>query len=196
MSESTTRLLEVFARIDAVNAADPNHGPDGQPEELAYGRRMTAWLAKLYPDAAEPLQIAARAQHIKRWEIPRSSYPMDRAGYHRWRTTLYSFHADQAAKILRDLDYDEAIVSRVGALLRKERLKADADAQALEDVACLVFLEFEFAEFAARQDAEKMIRILRRTWAKMSARGHAAALALPLPVAAKALVARALAPEA
>jgi hypothetical protein len=108
---------------------------------------------------------------------------------------LYSFHAEEAGEILRDAGYDEPIVTRVGALLRKEKLKADPEAQALEDTACLVFLEFEFAEFAARHDDEKMIRILRRTWAKMSERGHQAALGLPLPEAAKALVVRALTPD-
>jgi hypothetical protein len=118
---------------------------------------------------------------------------MDRAGYHRWRTGLYSFHADEAGKIMKQVGYDQAMIDRVGALLRKERLKVDADAQALEDVICLVFLENYFSEFSQRQADEKMVTILRRTWTKMSAVGHAAALGLTLPEESRRLIEKALA---
>jgi hypothetical protein len=180
------RFPIAIERFDAANAADPHAA------EVVYSRRMTAWLDRLYPDASEPLRLAARAQHIRRWEIPRNTFPMDRAGYHRWRTTLYTFHADAAEKILREVGYDEATIGRVRSLLRKERLKADPEVQALEDVACLVFLENYFADFAPRHDEEKVILILRRTWAKMSDIGHAAALKLELPIEARRLVERAL----
>jgi hypothetical protein len=126
--------------------------------------------------------------------IPRSQYPMTRAGYHQWRTTLYSFHADEAAKILREVGYDDAIINRVRSLLRKEKLKADPEMQALEDVACLVFLENYFAEFALKHEEQKVIDILRRTWKKMSDRGRSAAMNLPLPQGAKQLVEKALSP--
>jgi hypothetical protein len=174
-------------RIDAANAADP-HGA-----EVVYAQRMTDWLARLYPDASEALRLAARAQHIRRWEIPRDTFPMGRIGYHRWRTTLYSFHADAAEEILREVGYDDATIGRVRSLLRKERLKSDPEVQALEDVICLVFLENYFAEFAPKHDEEKVIVILRRTWAKMSDAGHAAAMKLELPEEARRLVERALA---
>ena len=128
---------------------------------------MTDWLEKLYPQASEALHLAARAQHIRRWEVPRSGYPMDRAGYHRWRTGLYKFHADAAGEILIDAGYDAATIDRVRSMLQKQRLKTDAETQALEDVICVVFLENYFAEFAARHDDEKVIVILRRTWAKI-----------------------------
>jgi len=159
---------------------------------LLYARHMTRWLERLYPDASEPLRLAARAQHIRRWRVPRNSYPIDRAGYLKWRSDLYTFHADEAARILRDVGYDEDTVARVRSLLKKERLKADADTQALEDVACLVFLETEFADFAAKHDEEKVLRILRRTWTKMSPRGHEAALALDLPPRARSSLEKAL----
>ena len=178
--------------FDAANAEDPQR-VDGVAGEMLYARRMTHWLAELYPDASEELQLAARCQHIRRWMIPRSTYPKTRAGYHQWRTRLYSFHADTAAEILRQVGYDPARIDRVRALLKKERLKTDAQTQALEDVACLVFLENYFAEFAARQEAEKMVTILRRTWAKMSPRAHGAALQLQLPDAARKLMEQALA---
>ena len=195
--ESADRFTRAIALIDAANGEDPRLVDVGNarvPEELLYSQRMTAWLDRLYPNADEALRLAARAQHIRRWTIPRSDYPMDRAGYHKWRSTLYGFHADTAAAILREAGYDEELIARVSSLLRKQRLKADPLSQALEDVACLVFLNFEFAEFAARHEPEKVVGILRRTWAKMSPTGHAAALKLSLPSEAAELIKRALAP--
>jgi hypothetical protein len=125
--------------------------------------------------------------------IPRSSYPLDRIGYLSWRTALYRFHAAEVAGILREVGYDEATVERVASLVRKERIKGDAAAQTLEDVACLVFLENSFADFAAAHDDEKVINILRRTWRKMSERGREMALTLEIPPEAAALLRRALA---
>lgn len=180
------KLSQALARIDAFNAQDP------RGEQLLYSQRMTAWLLKLAPDAAEALQIAARAQHIGRWTSPRETYPMDRAGYKRWRTDLASFHAETTAAILRQTGYGEAFVERVSSLLKKKNLKTDAECQTLEDVICLVFLEYEFADFAAQHDDEMLIRILQRTWVKMSERGRDAALQLELPERLAELVGRAL----
>ncbi len=193
LSEIFTRAIE---QIDAVHSLDPtrvSYGELTMAAELLYAHRMTQWLDKLYPDASEALQLAVRAQHIRRWEVPRGSYPMDRAGYHRWRTGLYSFHAKVTAEILTTVGYDSSTIERVKSLLKKERLKTDPKTQALEDVICVVFLENYFAEFAARHDEQKVIGILRRTWAKMSPVGREAALKLPMPPEAAALVGKALA---
>ena len=194
MPSTDPRFAAAIARFDAANARDPNvtivEGMP-QPKELVYARRMTDWLSRLEPNASEPVQLAARCQHLMRWSIPRDSYPMDRPGYLKWRTTLYDFHADRAAEILRDVGYDDATIARVRSLVRKEKIKADPEMQLLEDVICLVFLENYFAEFAADHDEEKLIRILRRTWAKMSPRGHEAALGLDLPERERKLVERA-----
>ncbi len=190
------RFQRAIERIDAANARDPHQVSDGSslvPSELLYSRRMTAWLGRLYPDASEPLQLAVRAQHIRRWEVPRDRYPIDRAGYHRWRTGLYSYHAEMTAEILRDIGYQPATLDRVRSLLKKERLKTDPETQALEDVICVVFLENYFAEFAAKHEQEKIIGILRRTWAKMSPVGREAALKLPMAAGVAELVGRALA---
>jgi hypothetical protein len=198
MSAARTRLSAAFDRFDAANAGDPNKIIiDGveTARALLYAQQMTAWQRQLYPSASDALQLAARAQHIRRWEVPRESFPMDRAGYHRWRTTLYTFHADVAAAILRELTFDDRTIERVRALLRKEKLKTDPETQALEDVACVVFLENYFAAFAAGHEEEKVIAIVRRTWAKMSPHGHAAAMTLSLPDKAQELVARALTGE-
>ena len=193
-------MNEAFARaiaaIDAANAADPNRvGEAGRPKELVYAEQMTRWLAELVPNASNPLRLAVRAQHIRRWEIPRDRYPMDRVGYLKWRTDLKNLHAKLAGEILVEAGCDDLTVARVQSLIRKERLKQDVEAQALEDVACLVFLENYFAEFARQHDPEKVIDIVRKTWKKMSPNGHAAALKLAMPDAAAALVQRALEPS-
>lgn len=190
------RFDEALARFDAANGEDPNkevfEGIE-HPKELLYARRMTAWLDELAPDASEALKLAARCQHIRRWAIARNTYPMDRHGYKQWRTTLAKYHAETAGKVLREVGYGEETIGRVQSLLRKERLKLDPETQLLEDVACLVFLENYFAGFAQQHDEDKLIGIVRKTWAKMSPQGHEAALKLNLPPEAVAIVKKALA---
>ena len=197
-AEDAARLRAAFARFDAANAEDPNRedvGGAAQPRELVYARRMTETLERFAPDASEAVRLAARCQHIRRWTVPRDTYPEGRDGYRRWRTDLARFHADTAGAILRDVGYGDDTVARVGALLRKERLKADPDVQLLEDVACLVFMEHYLPAFAARHDAEKLAGILHKTWRKMSTHGQAAALKLDLEPGLRQLVARAASPR-
>lgn len=189
------RFEAALERIDAANSEDPNTVVfEGQeyPKELLYGRRMSCWLERLAPDASEPLRLAARAQHICRWMIPRDSYPMNRIGYLKWRKDLGKFHAKKASDILREVGYDEETVARVQALLRKEKLKTDLEMQLLEDVICLVFLAYYFEDFATGYDEDKLIDIIRKTWKKMSPRGHKAALELDLSTDARALIGKAL----
>ena len=188
------RYQTAVARFDAANAEDPHRErADGveQPRELVYARRMTATLYSFAPDAPEVVRLAARCQHIRRWTIPRADYPDGRDGYRRWRTDLAGYHAKTAGAILRDVGYGDDTVARVGALLRKERLKADPEVQLLEDVACLVFLQHYLPAFAPRQDEAKLDGILRKTWGKMSARGQAAALRLDLEPNLRQLLSRA-----
>jgi hypothetical protein len=194
-----TRLHAALARFDAANAEDPNAvAVNGRPrpKELVYAEQMTGWLHRLERAPSEALQLAARAQHLRRWEIPRETYPEGRAGYHRWRTALQQFHADTAGRIMQDVGYDDATVARVRALLKKQHLKTDPETQLLEDVVCLVFLENYFADFAREHEEEKVIGIVRKTWGKMSERGRAAALRLELPEEARRLVQHALAEQA
>ena len=188
---SDDRFARALELIDAANSADP------KGQELPYSQRMTAWLERLSPAAADYLRLAARAQHLRRWEIPRASFPMDRIGYLKWRTTLYQFHADNAAEILSAVGYDDATIARVASLLKKQNFKTDPDAQLLEDVICLVFLQYEFTGFLAQHAADepKVLNILQRTWKKMSPQGHAAALTLlpSLPQPAQNIITKALA---
>ncbi|GAB1314139.1 Glutamyl-tRNA synthetase [Madurella fahalii] len=189
--------------IDEAHAQDPNTIPGDNgpvPYELYYAQKMTRWLAKRKPDASPALQLACRAQHFRRWELPRSSYPMTRAGYLTWRGKQKSVAATQVAELLSSspsiqppLAQDE--IERVAALVRKENLKGDDETQVLEDVACLVFLDDQFDAFEKRSDMdeEKMVGILRKTWAKMSNEGQQLALGMQLSERAITLIQKALA---
>jgi hypothetical protein len=154
---------------------------------------MANWLNRLVPDASDALRLAAHGQHICRWTIPRGDFPMDRVGYHRWRSTCQKMHAEKLRSIMSEVGYDEATAARVQSLVRKERMKLDPEAQLLEDVVCLVFLESYFAEFAKDHDEEKLLDIVRKTWKKMSDRGHSAALQLALSPDSRAIIEKALA---
>ena len=174
MRNAAQRLATVLARIDAANREDPNTETAGgveYPKELLYAQRMSAWLERLRPDASEALRIAARAQHLERWAVPRDRFPTGRSGYLRWRTAAAGHHARRTAELMQEAGYDAAAVTAVGALLRKEGLATageGSDVQALEDVACLVFLESHLSPFAAKHAAAKVTAILTRTWRKMS----------------------------
>jgi Domain of unknown function (DUF4202) len=187
------RFQQAMARFDAVHAEDPEKDASGQPEELVYSKRMSAWLEKLAPDASEPLRLAVRCQHIRRWALPRSAFPPGKAGYLKWRAQEAAAHAQLAGEILQQAGYDGQTVQRVQSLVRKLGFKTDPEAQLLEDAACLVFIEYEFAEFAGKHDEPKLVDIVRKSWNKMSPRGHDAALGLKLPAPLRAIVEKALA---
>lgn len=185
----TDRLSRAYDLIDAANAADP------AGEALAYGRRMSETLEHFAPGAPEPLKVAARAQHIERWVIPRASYPEGRIAYLTWRKDLQKHHAKRAGEIMAQCGYGEEEIDRTGSLLRKERLKQDADAQTLEDVICLVFLRYEAEPFIAKHPDDKVKDILAKTAKKMSERGLAAAGKVPMGDRLGRLLSEALAGE-
>jgi len=184
-------LDAALARIDAVHSEDPEK--EGcRAKELVYAERMSGCLARFVPGASEALQLAVRCQHLRRWAIPRASFPEGKVGYLSWRKQESLAHAALAGELVAAAGYDAAMVSRVQALVKKERIKHDPEAQALEDVTCLVFLEYELAAFAPKHDEAKLVDILRKTWPKMSPQGQAAALALRLPPPLRSLVGKAL----
>ena len=193
---SDPRLQALLERIDQLNREDPNtETVDGvdSPRELLYAQRLTDWVLRLAPGASEALRLAARGQHVRRWTIPRSRYPMTRQGYLRWRETLKAFHADTVAGLMRDGGYSEAEIERVRTIMGKRTLLRDPEAQTLEDALCLVFLETQFADLLNKTPQEKMREILRKTWAKMSAQGRAEALRLPMRGEDRTFLKRALA---
>ena len=192
---NNSQLALTLDAFDAANAKDPNQefvNGKAIAKELIYSQRMTEKLHSFCPDASVVLQLATRSQHICRWKIPRSDYPMDRQGYKRWRLDLAAFHGETAGEILADNGYNEATIQRVKDLLLKRSLKRDEEVQTLEDVICLVFLEFYMEDFSAKHNEEKLIDIIQKTWNKMSDKGHEAALKLPLSDAILALVGKAL----
>jgi hypothetical protein len=199
--QTTTEPQQAFetamALFDAANAADPNQD-EGQPKELLYAKRMSEMLHRFAADATEAVRLAVRAQHIRRWTVPRGDYPMNKAGYYAWRTGLYSFHAETAGTLMRQAGYDEAMIERVMAAVGKRGLRLNAETQMLEDVAALVFMEHYMLAFADGKpdfDEEKWLVILRKTWRKMSAGAQQFALsgALRLPAALLPLINKAVA---
>lgn len=193
----STPLTRVLSRIDAENRQDPRVEATAQgdmPVELLYGQRMSEMLESFVPSASDALRIAARAQHIRRWDVPRDTYPRDRKGYLTWRVALGKHHAEVTARLMRDEGMEQDLITRVTGLLQKRSLKTDPEMQRLEDVICLVFLRYYFADFAAKHPKAKVIDIVQKTWRKMSDAGHEAALKLPLRTETQALVQEALAP--
>jgi hypothetical protein len=198
-NQSGNPLDKVLAAIDAVNQEDPNStliNDQNQPKELVYGQYMSECLNQYWPESSENLKIAVRAQHIKRWHFHRSEFPEGKQGYLTWRKELGKFHAETAKQLMLANGYDETSAEKTACIIRKEKLKSNSDSQTLEDVACLVFLQYYFNEFAAKytekNNEEKIIRILQLTWKKMSERGHEIALSLTLPAHLAALVNKAL----
>ena len=187
MITPSPRYQSAIADIDAANGDDPRHdlvAGQSRPREVVYAERMSACLNRLYPHAPEVLRIAARAQHIRRWEIPRANYPVGRDGYNAWRSAARFHHAELATAIMRRHGYAETDTAHVARIIKKEQLKQDADSQALENVVGAVFFEHYLPGFIASHaeySQDKLIGILRNTLRKMDAAGHAAVLALALP---------------
>ncbi len=199
MTTEQIRFDSTITAFDAINAQDPNRiTVDGkqQPKELIYAQRMTEMLNRYAPDASKTLQLAARAQHIERWSSPRSDYPMTKPGYMQWRSNLKQHHATVASRIMQDHGYDANTIQQVASLLKKEKLRSNAEVQTLEDVVVLAFLEHDLEAFVqkyADYPEEKFLTILRKSYMKMSDKGRQAALSLItipehlLPVVLKAV---------
>ena len=182
VSPDPTRFEKAIRRFDDENARDPNFETvNGQrePRELVYARWLSEWVLRLTPEPSEALRLAARCQHICRWMIPRSDYPMTRPGYLKWRADLKAFHAKRAGEILTEFGFPTETIARVASLNLKKNLASDSECQMIEDALCLVFLQHQFSDLAAKTSEEKMINALRKSWQKMSPAGRALALQLP-----------------
>jgi hypothetical protein len=182
--------------IDDAHAADPKRSPDGKAAELVYADRIEAWVARLVPDSSLLLRLAARCQHLERWSVPRATFPEGKAGYLKWRQSLYRIQADRAKELLLQAGVSAAEADEAATWVSKTALKINPCSQALEDAACLVFLENEIADFAAQHadyPEAKFVEILRKTWKKMSPAAQSAALGLNLPPGVAALVRAAVA---
>ena len=195
---AVNKYEEALRLIDEAHAQDPkivDIKGSKIPYELHYSQKMSSYLEKRCSDAPDSLRLAIRAQHFRRWEVPRDSYPMTKVGYHAWRTFLKKRQAEMASQICVGCGYAAEDADRVAALIRKEDLKSDEETQILEDVACLVFLDDQFEEFEQQHDEEKIIKILQKTWGKMSDKGHELALQITMSDRARSLVEKALSGE-
>jgi hypothetical protein len=175
-------LEQAFELFDDYNKQDPNkliyQGVE-YPEEFFYAQHVYSWVKRLEPNASEALLLASRCQHIGRWELPRTKYPEGRVGYLKWRSDLAKEHAKKATELLVKAGYkDEDLIARVQQIILKKQIKADPEVQVMEDALCLVFLQFEYEDFLKKHDDVKLIRILQKTWNKMSPNGREAALSL------------------
>jgi len=200
------QLKSVLSAIDDINRQDTNttfFNGEEYPKELIYGQRMTSCLEQYWPKSSELLQIAVRAQHIKRWHLKRNEFEQGKAGYYKWRIALGKFHAQLTAQTMIAHDYSKEQAEQTASIICKENLKnksqsqLNSDSQTLEDVACLVFLIYYFDDFARQyteqNNEEKIIRIVQLTWGKMSEEAHTIALKLVLPEHLAAIVNKALA---
>jgi len=191
-----TQFNKAIQLFDEANSKDPFKEDDSNglshPKELLYSQRMSEQLNQFESNASEAIQLAARCQHICRWEIPRDSYEMNRVGYLTWRKDLLKFHAKKASEILIQVGYDKNVIEQVTFLLQKKQLKKNEETQLLEDIICLVFLNHYFEKFSQKYSEQKLIDILQKTWAKMSKKGHEAALKLSLSKNSLSLINKAL----
>jgi hypothetical protein len=191
-----SKLEKAIELFDAYNQQDP-HKIKWNGEEYAaeyfYALQLYNWVKKLQPNASEPLLLAARSQHIGRWQTPRTSYPDGKAGYLTWRKELAKFHAETAGKLMLQAGYTEDNIEVVKHIILKQNLKIADDVQAMENALCLLFLEFQYDDFLAKHEDDNMIiRILRKTWQKMSEPGRLAALDLTYSKRGKELIEKAL----
>ena len=189
------RFEAAIRRFDEENAQDPNRevaAGKEYPRELIYAQWLTDWVLKLCPNASEALRLAARCQHLCRWMVPRSSYPMTRPGYLQWREGLKKFHAQKAGELLKELGYPETVIKRVQELNLKKNFPNDPEGRVLEDALCLVFLERQLGELANKTSDEKLVNALQKSWNKMTPAAHAFALKLNYLERERALLERAL----
>ncbi|OZI07935.1 hypothetical protein BWI93_11780 [Siphonobacter sp. BAB-5385] len=192
------KQAQAFALFDQYNAQSPETiewQGNQYPSEVFYAQQLYDWVRKLDPQASEALLLASRCQHIGRWEIARSSYPEGRVGYLKWRSDLAKHHAEISSQLLAQAGYDETTIERVRQINLKQKVKTDPEVRTIENALCLVFLEFQYDDLIEKLGAEKMIDILRKTWAKMSEPGHQAALTLTYSTEGKRLIEEALQSE-
>ncbi|PBP15888.1 hypothetical protein BUE80_DR013400 [Diplocarpon rosae] len=192
---AATNYEAAISLIDEAHALDPNSVIANGiciPYELHYAQKMSHYLALRAPSASPILKVAVRAQHLRRWEIPRSEYPMNKPGYLNWRSFLKKRQAQIASEICTGCNFTAEEAEGVAKLIRKEDLKKNEETQILEDVACLVFLDDQFEAFEKEHDEKKIVDILRKTWGKMSERGHELALQIPMSESSKELVGKAI----
>lgn len=185
-------FVAACAAIDAANADDPGmvdvRGAGPRPLAQVHGELAAEWVGVLAPDADELVLLAARAHHLRRWELPRSHYPTGRAGYLQWKRDQRRRHADDAGALLTTLGFTAEDVAQVQAMV----LRQGEGGQLVEDAACLVFIETQLAAVATQLDHDHLLDVIRKTAKKMSPAALVAVSRIPLGEAEQALLAAAL----
>lgn len=192
---SSAHFAEAIIAIDTANAADPTSvvvRGSTHPLALVHGQLAAEWVARLHPEADETWLLAARAHHLRRWEVPRSDYAAGRAGYLKWKRDQRVRHAADVGSLLAEVQYEADEIERVQALVRRDHLATDAGSQAVEDAACLVFIETQLADVATKLDHDHLIDVIRKTAKKMSPEALAAVSTIPLGESEQSLLAAAL----
>ena len=77
--------------------------------------------------------------------------------------------------------------------MQKKQLRQNSDTQLLEDVICLVFVQYYLEPFAALHEDEKVIDILKKTLKKISSRGIEEVLKISVSDKVKTLIQKAAA---
>lgn len=171
-TSSGSGLDECRAAIDSANSHDPRDH-HGEPLALAQGRMAEEWVMRLAPQASDALRLAARAHHLRRWELSRSDYPQGRAGYLRWRRTQQQRHARDLVAMADDAGLKDSVSLRAAEIVSKKGLGSDPEVQTFEDAVSLAFLVTEFGPVASRlADDAKAAGIVAKTLAKMSDAGR------------------------
>jgi hypothetical protein len=187
------RFVAAVDRLRSLHAEDPRREM-GVPFALTYHEALARWVERLTPEAPLSVRLAAWCQHLRRHQVPRDGFPEGLVGYKKWRVTAAVHQANEASGVLRATGYDDETIARVSDLVLKKGIKHDPEVQLFEDAICLTFLELELEAFAEKHPEDKVIDVLRKTWAKMTPRGHAAAteLSAALPPTLAAMVSRAI----
>ena len=183
------------AAIDAANSADPGvvdvRGAGPRPLAQVHGELAAEWVGVLAPDASvdvELVSLAARAHHLRRWELPRSQYAAGRSGYLQWKRDQRKRHADDVGALLAEVGYGADEIAAVQAMV----LRQGEGGQLVEDAACLVFIETQLAAVATQLDHDHLLDVIRKTAKKMSPAALAAVGQMPLGEVEQSLLQEAL----
>ena len=180
------RFERAIAAIDAANADDPfTLTIDGKdfPKELTHAEMMTRWVLQLDPNASEELQLAARAHHIRRWMIPRTTFPAGRSAYLRWRRALHAVHAELTAAILEECGYSRNSVAprpphwSPKPICSSPAIPTPRHSRTLSPWSSSIP---NWSRCSTTSTIASSGRALGRTWRKMSPSGQAAARRLAL----------------
>jgi len=184
--------VETFSAIGDNDPAKVDDHGELIPRQIAEARRLSYWIGRLENQPSPALSLAIHCQHLRRWAYDRSAFPKGRTGYLAWRKDAASKSAEEAARILAGLGFERSLIEHVVRIVTKQGIKTDRDVQTMEDALCLSFLEIDAAAFAQKHAEVETLRVLRRTWSKMSEAGRQLALELTLDPRVQDLLTRAL----